>query len=255
MRRGAPVVVLGFKTATELFPGEQAVGGSVRIGDRRARVIGVLEPRGLQVGINLDDIAIIPVATAMQLFNRAGLFRMILQTRAHADLDSVRDKVSAVLQERHDGEVDFTILTQDAVVDTLGTVLRVLTMALVAIAAISLSVAGIGIMNVMLVSVSERTSEIGLMRAIGPSGATSSRSSWPRRPSCRPPAASSASCSAPRRGRGGAPTRPSPPSPRCGRWLRRSRWRWGSVWCSARCRRGARRNSIRSKLSRRRNAG
>ena len=127
----------------------------------------MLDPRGLQVGINLDDIAIIPVATAMQLFNRAGLFRMILQTRAHADLDSVRDKVSAVLQERHDGEVDFTVLTQDAVVETLGTVLRVLTLALVAIAAISLSVAGIGIMNVMLVSVSERTSEIGLMRAIG----------------------------------------------------------------------------------------
>jgi putative ABC transport system permease protein len=167
LRRGAPVVVLGWKTANELFPGEQALGGSVRIGDRRARVIGVLEPRGLQVGINLDDIAIVPVATAMQLFNRAGLFRMILQARAHADLDTVRDKVKAVLKERHDGEEDFTVLTQDAVVKTLGTILRVLTSALVAIAAISLSVAGIGIMNVMLVSVSERTSEVGLMRAIG----------------------------------------------------------------------------------------
>jgi putative ABC transport system permease protein len=167
LQRGAPVVVLGWKTATELFPGEQPLGGSVRIGDRRARVIGVLEPRGLQVGINLDDIAIVPVATAMQLFNRSGLFRMILQGRAHADLDTVRDKVKAVLKERHDGEEDFTVLTQDAVVKTLGTILRVLTSALVAIAAISLSVAGIGIMNVMLVSVSERTSEVGLMRAIG----------------------------------------------------------------------------------------
>jgi putative ABC transport system permease protein len=143
------------------------VGKSVRIGDRRARVIGVIEPKGLQIGVDFDDIAVIPVATSMQLFNRSGLFRMILQIRAHADLDSVRDKVKQALIERHEGEEDFTILTQDAVVDTLQTVLGVLTLALVAIAAISLSVAGVGIMNVMLVSVSERTSEVGLLRAIG----------------------------------------------------------------------------------------
>lgn len=166
LRRGTAVAVLGAGVARELFGGDDSLGQVVRVGDVRARVVGVLAPQGTQLGMDLDETVIVPIARAMRIFNRRSLFRVLLDVRAHADLAATKARVVAVMRERH-GEEDVTVITQDAVMSSFGKILQALTLALAAIAAVSLGVAGIGIMNVMLVSVTERTAEVGLLRAVG----------------------------------------------------------------------------------------
>jgi putative ABC transport system permease protein len=168
LERGAAVAVLGDRVARELFGAGEAVGGIVRIGGRRCRVIGVLAAKGQQLGMDVDDLALVPVATGMQLFDRSSLFRIVVDAGSTGELDATRERIRQVLVERH-GEEDVTLITEEAVIDSLSSILGALTLAVGAIAAISLVVAGIGILNVLLVAVAERTAEIGLLRAMGAS--------------------------------------------------------------------------------------
>lgn len=168
--RDLAVCVVGSKVQRELFPQRSAVGESVRIGDRRFRVIGVLADEGRAVGLDLQEIVVIPVSSAQQLFNTESLFRILIQASDREALPRVREAVRDLLTERHQGEEDVTVITQDAVVATFDRIFTALTLTLAGIASISLAVAGILIMNVMLVAVSQRTAEVGLLKSLGARG-------------------------------------------------------------------------------------
>jgi len=159
--------VVGQKLKKELFGNTSPLGRFVRIGDRRFKVIGVLSEKGQSLGVDMGDVAIIPVASARALFNQASLFRILIQARSREAIPHAKRDAVDILRERHDGEEDVTVITQDAVLATFDRIFTALTLALAGIAAISLGVAGILIMNVMLVAVSQRTAEIGLLKALG----------------------------------------------------------------------------------------
>lgn len=165
-----PVCVLGNQMKRELFGNEQAVGQWVRLGDRRFRVIGVLASQGESMGMRTDELVIIPVAAAHQLFNTSGLFRVLIEAKSRDAIEQVVRDAEAIMTERHGGERDVTVITQDAVLQTFDRILTALTMAVGGIAAISLAVAGVLIMNVMLIAVAQRIKEIGLLKALGAPG-------------------------------------------------------------------------------------
>lgn len=167
--RAASVCVMGAKVREELFGAERALGQWVRIGERRFRVIGILATEGRSIGVDVEEVVIVPVASAQLLFNSPSLFRILVEASSRDAIPVAKEFIRNTLKERHQGEEDITVITQDAVLATFDRIFRALTLTVGGIAAISLAVAGILIMNIMLIAVSQRTGEIGLLKAIGAS--------------------------------------------------------------------------------------
>jgi len=159
-------VVIGSKVNTELYAGENPLGSFLRIGGQRYRVIGVMEPKGQVLGLDMDDAVFIPVARAMELLNRSGLMDINVSYQVGADENAVTRILTKRLKERH-GRIDFTTVSQEQALEVLGSVLSVITFAVSALGGISLLVGAVGILTIMTMAVTERTAEIGLLRALG----------------------------------------------------------------------------------------
>ncbi len=164
---GRRVAIIGHKVARELFGGESALGKSVKVNESDHKVIAVLQLTGEKLGMNLDELVIVPTRSAMRIFNDDRLFGIRAKARSKVAVDDAVIEIKEILISRHNGQEDFTIMTQGAILQTMNTILGMLTYVLAGIAMISMLVGGIGIMNIMLVSVTERTREIGIRRAVG----------------------------------------------------------------------------------------
>lgn len=160
------LAVLGSKLRQELFGNRSPLGERIRIGGARFLVVGVMESKGQVLGFDLDDTAYIPVARSLELFNRNGVMEVHLAYDAGARVAEIIAASKRILTARH-GTEDFTITTQQQMLDVLGSVLDVLTFAVGALGGISLLVGAVGILTIMTIAVTERTAEIGLLRALG----------------------------------------------------------------------------------------
>jgi len=158
--------VLGNRLATELFGTANPLGQRIRIGSDRYRVIGVMEKKGQMIGYDMDDTIYIPAAKALELFDRESLMEIHLLYKSNARVAEVEKAIKRNLIARH-GSEDFTLVTQNQMLKSMDSILNILTMAVAALGSISLLVGSVGILTIMTIAVSERISEIGLLRAVG----------------------------------------------------------------------------------------
>jgi putative ABC transport system permease protein len=160
------VCVLGSKVAHELFGDRDAVGEQVTIAGVRFRVVGVFAPLGQSLGVDRDNEVHMPITTAQRLFGTGRVDAFAVKAQQRDTIPILGDQLIKELRKRHP-DTEFSAVTQEQILGVLGKILGILTTVLAAIAGISLLVGGVGVSNIMLVSVRERTKEIGLRKAVG----------------------------------------------------------------------------------------
>ncbi|HOX36817.1 MAG TPA: ABC transporter permease [Candidatus Brocadiia bacterium] len=161
------VVVIGTTIAKETFKGVNPLGERLTIDGQKFAVIGIFEEKGRIMEFDMDALAFIPFTTAMSLFNSKRITEIIVLTKGGNMINQANDHVYEVLKSRHGGRIDFNTQSQGEILKQLDLIMNTLTMAVAGIAGVSLLVGGVGIMNIMLVAVTERTREIGIRKSIG----------------------------------------------------------------------------------------
>jgi ABC-type antimicrobial peptide transport system permease subunit len=163
------VCVIGLKVEQELFGNQSPLYQRITVNRTKFLVIGVMEHRGMTLGIDLDDIVFVPVSAAQQMFygGEDTLFEMLILPRSHADVERATESIREILLAAHNHTEDFTILDERSMLASFRRIFMALRFMLAGLASISLLVGGIGIMNIMLVSVRERIREVGIRKAVG----------------------------------------------------------------------------------------
>ena len=163
------VCIIGQKIKKDLFGSKPALNEKISINRMKHVIIGVMEPKGTALGINLDDIVIVPLPSGQEMFygGEDTVFEIIASARSPEDIPLATKSMKQILYAAHDYNEDFTIVDQDSMIGSFGKIFEMLRFMLAGVACISLVVGGIGIMNIMLVSVRERTREVGIRKAVG----------------------------------------------------------------------------------------